>query len=334
MNALPLRHVDLPEATQLTELLAHPLVQSRVLATIDGLPLYELQLGPTEAHCPTLMLTAGVHGNEVIGSQILLAWLSHLMAQSPWDNHQAHLLSRVRLVILPMINVTGLVKGTRATAAGIDLMRNAPVEAEGSYRWPLAGQRLSRHLPWYRGTALAPENQALIESLNYWRARSTFLLAMDLHSGFGMTDRLWFPYAAHTRPSPHLAEAVALCDLFNRSYPLHDFYRIEPQSLNYTTHGDIWDYIYLQSQQTAGAMVLPFTLEMGSWLWLRKNPRQLFRPMGLFHPVLPHRLRRVLRRHWTLLDFLLRVTADAQHWLPEGEARQALHQAGLHKWYG
>lgn len=63
-----------------------------------------------------------------------------------------------------------------------------------------------------------------------------------------------------------------------------------------------------------GPLFLPLTLEMGSWLWVRKNPRQLFSPVGPFNPILPHRLRRVLRRHLPLIDFLQRAVHNAEAW--------------------
>lgn len=323
----------LPELEQLERLLSHPELHHRILGEVDGLPLYEVELGSREDGVPTLALYAGIHGNERIGSQILLAWLEHLIARLAWDETLHHLLTRVRIVMMPLVNITGLHRGTRATANGIDLMRNAPVQARGMRVWPLAGQEFSKNFPWYRGTELAPENLALIESVQSVRERSSFVLSMDLHSGFGMKDRLWFPYAAHRLPPPHLAEAVALCDLFNQNYPLHDFYVIEPQSVQYTTHGDIWDYLYDKARQDEHAILLPFTLEMGSWLWLRKNPRQLFDRLGLFHPVLPHRLRRVLRRHWNLMDFLLRATAEHHYWRPDDLERFTLHQVGVERWY-
>jgi hypothetical protein len=323
----------LPELDQLERLLSHPELHHRILGEVDGLPIYEVELGARGDNVPTLALYAGIHGNERIGSQILLAWLEHLIARLAWDETLHHLLTRVRIVMMPLINITGLHQGTRATASGIDLMRNAPVQARGMRIWPLAGQQLSKSLPWYRGTELAIENQALVESVQSVRERSSFVLSMDLHSGFGMKDRLWFPYAAHRLPPPHLAEAVALCDLFNQNYPLHDFYIIEPQSAQYTTHGDIWDYLYDMARQDEHALLMPLTLEMGSWLWLRKNPRQLFDRLGMFHPVLPHRLRRVLRRHWNLMDFLLRATAEHQYWRPDDLERFTLHQVGVERWY-
>lgn len=324
---------ELDELAQLEAIRAHPLVRSRMLVEIDGLPIWELSIGAEDETVPTLGLYAGIHGNELIGSQVLLAWLEHTLNCLAWDRSLQNRLKKMRIVSIPLINVTGLKHGTRCTAAGVDLMRNAPIEAIKPYLWPLAGQKLSRHLPWYRGQTLAPESQALIDSVMQAHQKASFMMAMDLHSGFGLHDSLWFPYAAHRMPPPHLAEAVALCDLFNTNFPLHDFYHIEPQSLHYTTHGDLWDYLYDHANDQHGALFLPYTLEMGSWLWLRKNPRQFFQRFGLFHPMLPHRLRRVLRQHWTILDFLMRATADYDHWLPEKHARLGLHQAGIERWY-
>jgi len=215
-------------------------------------------------------------------------------------------------------------------------MRNAPVDAHGFTAWPLGGQRLSPRLPWYRGDAqqLEIESLTLINCVQEKLLNQPFAMAMDCHSGFGLRDRIWFPYAAHKQAPRHLPEAVALREIFNNTYPNHSFYLMEPQSLNYTTHGDLWDYLYqghLDSGRTS--VFLPFTLEMGSWLWVKKNPRQFFSWFGHFNPILPHRLTRVLRRHLTLFDFLLSATASYQQWLPTPEQREAYRVAGLERWY-
>ncbi len=331
MGAVPVS--TFAELEQLQALLDHPALAVTIAADIDGLPLYRLGLGQQAAGTPVLLLVGGIHGSERIGSQILTGWLTHVLSRLSWDRTLQHVLGRVRIELLPLVNVTGLARGTRATADGIDLMRNAPVQAQGRVLWPLGGQRLSHRLPWYRGRTLAAENRAVRDTVLALVQEAPFVLAMDLHSGFGAVDRLWFPYAGHPRPPEHLAEAVALCDRFNQDYPLHDYYRIEPQSLSYMAHGDLWDYLYDEARRAGQGLLLPFTLEMGSWLWLRKNPRQLFAPAGLFHPMLPHRLRRVMRRHWHLLDFLVRAVADHDQWRPDAAHRPVLHQQGLARWY-
>jgi hypothetical protein len=111
----------------------------------------------------------------------------------------------------------------------------------------------------------------------------------------------------------------------------HSHYRyiFEPQSLQYLAHGDLWDHLYQQARH----VFLPLTLEMGSWLWVKKNPRQLFSRHGIFNPLLPHRQQRVLRQHQSLLDFLARAAHGHRLWLPAAETRAAQHAQALQDWY-
>ena len=78
---------------------------------------------------------------------------------------------------------------------------------------------------------------------------------------------------------------------------------------------------------------LPLTLEMGSWLWVKKNPRQLFSRLGMFNPVIAHREQRVLRRHLPLLDFLLRAALSHARWLPGEAERDGHRRQALARWY-
>jgi hypothetical protein len=72
---------------------------------------------------------------------------------------------------------------------------------------------------------------------------------------------------------------------------------------------------------------------MGSWLWVKKNPRQLFSRHGIFNPLIEHRRQRVLRRHLAWLDFMTRAASG----LPCGcrAARRASAPApAMRRWYG
>ena len=117
------------------------------------------------------------------------------------------------------------------------------------------------------------------------------------------------------------ALVAGIVALFEASHPQHP-YVIEPQSRQYLAHGDLWDHAY--DKTPAGHVFLPMTLELGSWLWIRKNPRQLFSRHGMFNPIKAHRIKRVLRRHADLLDFLTRAAYAAPGWLPGGERRAQL----------
>ncbi|HMC13477.1 MAG TPA: zinc carboxypeptidase, partial [Gallionellaceae bacterium] len=159
-----------------------------------------------------------------------------------------------------------------------------------------------------------------------------FSIALDCHSGFGLRDRVWFPYAHSMNPIANLADIIALEELFQQTHP-NTRYLFEPQCLQYCTHGDIWDYLYLKAQQDKSKIFLPLTLEMGSWLWVKKNPLQLFSLQGMFNPSVEHRLHRVLRRHAVWLDFLMRAACSYDNWEVNGPNRSRLQERAVARWY-
>ncbi len=282
-------------------------------------PLLGLEFGSEDPTAPTLGLFGGVHGLERIGSQTVLSFLRSLIENAHWDRFTRDQLRRVRVVAMPIVNPAGMVAQRRSNLAGVDLMRNAPVDAEERTPFLLGGHRVSRHLPWYRGrkgAAMEAETEALMGFVRDQVFASCSVITLDVHSGFGTQDRLWYPYSKASSGFPREAEARRLKALLDRSYPYH-VYRIEKQAEAYTLHGDLWDYLF--DEHTAHhdgtpPPWVPWTLEMGSWLWVRKNPRQLLRRGGPFNPGLPHRLRRVLRRHLLLFHFLLRAVATPEAW--------------------
>ena len=236
---------------------------------------------------------------------------------------------------MPIVNPGGMLMGTRANPNGVDLMRNAPVEAQDKVPFLVGGQRISAGLPWYRGLAGTPmeaESQALCKLVSTELLARRFSMALDCHSGFGSRDCIWFPYAHTRKPIVHLAEMQALKDIFLHSYSHHP-YVFEPQSLQYLAHGDVWDHLYREACKNEESVFLPLTLEMGSWLWIKKNPRQMFSLKGMFNPLIAHRQHRVLRRHLSLLDFLTRATCSHTRWTPSPEGRATLQAEALKNWY-
>lgn len=302
----------------------------------DGrsLPVYSIGFGDGQPGLPAVGIFGGVHGLERIGTEVVLAFVEHLAARLDWDDSLHALLARMQVVAMPLVNPGGLVRGTRANPAGVDLMRNAPVEAPVPVHRLLGGQRISARLPWYRGPAgapLQPESEALCGVVRRQLLNRPFALAIDCHSGFGLADRLWFPFAHTRRPIAQLPDVHALKQLFDASHPQHR-YLIEPQSRHYCTHGDLWDHLLLGAGEQAP--FVPLTLEMGSWTWVRKNPRQLFTRHGMFNPLIDHRRDRVLRRHMVWFDFALRAAASHARWRPAGQARETQRAQALALWYG
>jgi hypothetical protein len=299
------------------------------------MPVQVVALGNPGLHVPVVGFFGGVHGLERIGAEVVLAYLRNLATRLKWDDILHRQLESVRLVFMPLVNPSGILRGTRANANGVDLMRNSPVESNEHVPWLIGGQRIGSRLPWYRGRAGQPmevENQAVCEVIASEFLPRRFGLSVDCHSGFGVNDRIWFPYA-HTRvPIGHLAELHALKDLFQETLCNYR-YIFEPQSGQYLAHGDLWDHLYLRAQEHPEHVFLPMTLEMGSWTWVKKNPRQFFSLLGIFNPLIEHRQQRVLRRHLPLLEFFVRAACSYQRWLPVGPERDLHRQRAIQHWY-
>lgn len=329
----------LPELAQLEQLIAGAPAALRVEVLTQvphmstKLPLYALALGNPDPGLPAMVLTGGVHGLERIGTQVVLAYLQTLLQRLPWDITLRHALQQGCIYFLPLVNPAGMANGWRANGNSVDLMRNAPVECSEGAAWLVGGQRISRLLPWHRGRQdkMELESQALVDFIKRELFGRPFSLALDCHSGFGRTDRIWFPYAkSRQQPIAHLAEMARLRQLFLQTYP-HQNYIFEPQSQHYLCHGDLWDYLYDLSAQH-NTMLLPLTLEMGSWNWVRKNPFQLLSSLGMFHPVKPHRVKRVLRSHLILINFLIDATLSYRNWLPLSQPEVLLQETRA-LWY-
>ena len=299
------------------------LVRIETLAEVrvrDGsIPILGWVIGTPDRSKPTLGVFGGVHGLERVGSHVILAYLEYLLGRLVWDRQLRDLLARdARIVSIPIVNPGGMLLRWRSNPRGVDLMRNAPgPDAPGAF--PLVGgHRIGPWLPWYRGKAEEPlelESRTLCEFVRKEMFGSVAAVAMDLHSGFGMQDQLWYPYARSNEPFPDSARVERIKGLFDRTHT-HHVYRIEPQSDVYTISGDLWDHLYDESRKHHGesGVFIPWTLEMGSWQWLRKNPSQVFRPFGLYDPILPHRYKRVMRRHLPMLDFFFQAAVNWEAW--------------------
>lgn len=355
---------ELPELGDLYEVLDlfGDRAERHVLATVrhDGVefPIIGVVVGATRADAPTLALVGGVHGLERIGTRVVLAAMRTFAQFITWDRILDAALSDVRLVFVPLVNPVGMWLRRRSNGNGVDLMRNGPGHAEASSTPFVGGHRLSDRLPWFRGVEGAPmelEARALCAFMREWVFPARHAIALDVHSGFGTVDRLWFPFAYTRRPFPSLAEAFALKGLLDDTLPNH-VYVMEPVSRNYLVQGDLWDHLYLEHgggrvydkplavgpgqahsiprRPTHGGPFMPLTLELGSWLWVKKNPRQLFDVLGGFNPIRPHRLRRTLRRHLPLIEFLMRAVAAGESWSEfEAHERQRLESEAFKLWF-
>lgn len=298
-------------------------------------PLVSFSLGSTDPKAPTLFLTGGVHGLERIGAELCLSLMKSTIEKITWDESLRYLLNSIRLVFFPLVNPVGYSHYTRCNGNGVDLMRNAPVDATEKVPFLLGGQRFSKLLPWYRGEpgVIEKENEVLFQRFSQECEKSQCVISIDFHSGFGLKDRLWFPYSKTRQPFEHLSEMHSFISLFEKTHPYH-VYQIEPQSEGYLLHGDVWDHLYAGFLRKNSGTYLPLTLEMGSWMWVKKNPLQIISRTGLFNPVKDHRIKRIYRRHHILFDFVLRALHSFSVWSSGESLFRVQHQKlALGRWY-
>lgn len=298
------------------------------------MPIHKISFGSEDPTAPTLGLIGGVHGLERIGSQVNLALLHSLSQLYQWDETIRHNLQKIRVFFIPIVNPIGILKKRRSNPNGVDIMRNGPIDAEDKVPTFLGGHRISNRLPWFRGDHIEPETLALLTHVKKEIEHAKVAVTVDFHSGFGFQDQIWFPYAKTRKPFGDLGYFDSFISLMNKTYPNH-FYKIEPQA--YLTHGDVWDYLYdwKKSLNQTESVYLPLCLEMGSWMWVKKNPMQLFTADGAYNPVKTHRYKRALRRHNTFFEFLIRALYSPQSWYPKSADELALHRGlAMEKWYG
>nr|XP_032808318.1 carboxypeptidase Z isoform X2 [Petromyzon marinus] len=148
--------------------------------------------GKHELLVPEVRLVGNIHGNEVLGRELLVALAQHLCARlEDGDERVRRLLNTTRLHILPSMNPDGYelaadsIEEDRQAIQGrnnmqnIDLNRNFPDLTSGVLRRP---KRRTQPLPvpdQYWDGKVAPETRAVID----WMEEFPFVLAGNLHGG-------------------------------------------------------------------------------------------------------------------------------------------------------
>lgn len=204
----------------------------------------------------------------------------------------------------------------RLNRTGVDLMRNSGMDADHAMPF-FGGQRLSPRLPYYRGFSLEPESRALRRFVvdSFFGVRNSLMPLVDVHSGFGSCDHVWWPYAGRKTPCADTALFERIADHLRHGSG-HDLFRYGPQSETYTTHGDLWDRIYDEYQHHAREALprsrfLPITLEIGTWTELRSSPGRLLHAQKIFNPPRETKAETTIRYRRFLRDLLLLAAEKA-----------------------
>ncbi|MCS6899898.1 MAG: M14 family zinc carboxypeptidase [Myxococcales bacterium] len=230
----------------------------------EGRPLTAYSLGAAGA--PVVLLTALMHGSEVIGALALRRWLE--------DSLQGGAFSGLRLWVVPVVNPDALHHNMRRLAAGgaafqrgngggVDLNRN--FSWLGDVRHPMGG---SNH-PWsphFRGSTpfSEPESRALRDLV----LREPPVLSLAFHS-FG--EVLLYPWSHRLDPHPRRADYERLGAALNRGMSGRP-YKVKAGATWYPICGDFDDYL----DNEFGTLAM--TLEVGCL------DRRLLHPLRLLNP--------------------------------------------------
>ncbi|XP_005794845.1 inactive carboxypeptidase-like protein X2 [Xiphophorus maculatus] len=171
----------------------------------NGLKLYAIEIsdnpGEHEVGEPEFRYTAGAHGNEVLGRELLLLLMQFMCLEYLSGNQRIrHLVEETRIHLLPSVNPDGYEKAFEAgselsgwslgrwTNDGIDIHHNFPDlnsvlwEAEAK-KW-IPRKMFNHHIPtpeWYlsNNASVALETRALIA----WMEKMPFVLGGNLQGG-------------------------------------------------------------------------------------------------------------------------------------------------------
>ena len=239
--------------------------------SVEGRPLWRFDLGNQSASAPVVLLTALMHGVELIGSVALFDIVKRL-GESPDGIGE-----RARMVVMPVLNPDALAANMarlqrrrlafqRKNAAGVDLNRNFDV-AFGMGA-PLGGCDAENYPG--AGAFSEPETQALRRVVN----EAPPALSLGFHS-FG--NSLLWPFAHSRMPSPRDGWYRRLADVFAHGLPITP-YRCRQSFELYPTVGDLDDWL----DTTYGTAAL--TVEASALDDRLFDPRRLFNPFCWMNP--------------------------------------------------
>lgn len=254
----------------------------------SGLKLYAIEIsdnpGEHEVGEPEFRYTAGSHGNEVLGRELLLLLMQFMCLEYLSGNQRIrHLVEETRIHLLPSVNPDGYEKAFevgselsgwslgRWSNDGIDIHHNFPDlnsilwEAEAK-KW-IPRKMLNHHIPlpdWYqsKNASVALETRALIA----WMEKMPFVLGGNLQGGelvvtfpYDRTRSQWVAREQTPTPDDHVFRWLAfsyasthrlMTDANRRVCHTEDFAK-EDGTINgaswHTAAGSMNDFSYLHT---------------------------------------------------------------------------------------
>lgn len=242
-------------------------------SSVQGRPILLATLtAPGDASDRTRVLFDGAHhGDEVIGSEILVRFVQRVVAEYDTNASMRAMLEDVVVDIVPMVNPDGIAHvpqcsfyaDCRKNARGVDLNRN--YEAH----WGEPGSSGNPSDATYRGPSAAsePETQVITGLLD----TNPYAIYASLHSGAEMI--LW-PWGWTTTPPP---EAAMYNQLGDELSAITGAPHGQVSRILYGVSGDSMDQAYGEADAWRSVAISPETYEgSGSafnW-WLLFNPHE------------------------------------------------------------
>ncbi len=145
--------------------------------SVDGWPLLLVKVsdnaGENEPE-PSVLFDASIHGNENIGTEVVLAFLERLVEGYGEDDALTALVDDHEIFVVPMVNPDGVAEGRRRNGGNVDLNR------DHSIFWEEGWTGKSTY-------ATQPETRTMIELA----ARMNFTASVSYHSGAVLFNYLW-----------------------------------------------------------------------------------------------------------------------------------------------
>jgi hypothetical protein len=254
--------------------------------SVQGRPIPRFDFGTPGQ--PVVMMTALMHGVEVIGALALLDVLENLSAEIGAVG--TSLLANSHFVVLPIVNPDALAsnlvrhgRGDRAwqrcNANGVDLNRNFPRLCTRRSFHPLSGSRF-RASPYYSGPEpfSEPESRAVRDVASSLRPR----VSLAFHS-FG--NLLLYPWAYTSSRNPRTESYRGLGEELLKGVTRYPYALRQARSL-YSMVGEMDDWL------DAELGTLSFTVEVSRPKFALKTFGRLFNP---FHWMNPERIAEVVK---------------------------------------
>ncbi len=122
---------------------------------------------------PEFKFIANMHGDEIVGREIMLRLIEDLITNYKKDSAITQLLNLTRIYIMPSMNPDGAAAGTRWNAKGVDLNRDFPdFTTPDNHNTP---------------EGRAPETQAVMA----WQSLHHFKLSANFHGGAEVVNYPW-----------------------------------------------------------------------------------------------------------------------------------------------